>query len=95
MMKAQHALGSVSAPAMLTSATWRANTADGSYIIATDLEYLHGKSSRASNGVNTLAVNTHLIGRLSAGSADTNTIDTFAHFEGVLMIINGIAAVQI
>lgn len=95
MMKAQHALGSVSAPAMLTSATWRANTADGSYIIATDLEYLHGKSSRASNGVNTLAVNTHLIGRFNAATTVTHTVDTYAHYEGVLMIINGIAAVQI
>ena len=95
MMKAMHALGSVSAPSMLNTTTWRANTQDGSYIIATDLEYLHGKSSRASNGVNTLAVNTHLIGRLSGATTATHTVDTFAHYEGVLMIINGVAAVQI
>ena len=95
VMKAQHALGSVDAPSVLTQATWRATTHDGSYIIATDLEYLHGKSSRASNGVNTLAVNTHLIGRFAAATGSTHTVDTFAHYEGVLMIINGIAAVQI
>ncbi len=47
------------------------------------------------NGVNTLAVNTHLIGRFATATTGSHTVDTFAHFEGVLMIINGIAAVQI
>ena len=65
------------------------------YVIAQDLEYLHGKSARASNGVNTLSVNTHLVGRLAAGTTVTHTIDTFAHYEGVLMIVNGIAQAQI
>ena len=94
MLKAQHALGSISAPTVLTGATWRA-AANGSYVIAQDLEFLHGKSARASNGVNTLSVNTHLIGRLAANTTGTHTADTFAHYEGVMMVINGIAQVQI
>ena len=94
MMKSQHALGSVSAPTMLSTSSWRSRN-NGTFIIAQDLEYLHGKSSRASNGVNTLSVNTHLIGRLGAATAtNTHTVDTFAHYEGVLMVINGVAQVQ-
>lgn len=79
---------------MLNKTTWNLNNG-GAYFIAQDLEYLNGKSACASNGVNTLAVNTHLIGRLAAPASGTQTVDMYAHFEGVLMVINGIAAVQI
>ena len=94
MLKAQHALGSTSAPTMLQENTW--NAAEGSFLIAQDLEYLHGKSSKASNGVNTLSVNTHLIGKLAAptGAEESHTVDSFAHYEGIMMVINGVAAVR-
>jgi hypothetical protein len=94
MMKAMHALGSVAAPTVCNFASWTTD-AHTAYVIAQDLEYLHGKSARASNGVNTLSVNTHLVGRLAGATTVTHTIDTFAHYEGVLMIVNGIAQSQI
>ena len=94
MMKALHALGSVTSTTTLNFGSWTSD-AHTAYVIAQDLEYLHGKSARASNGVNTLSVNTHLVGRLAAATTVTHTVDTFAHYEGVLMIVNGIAQVQI
>ena len=98
MLKAQHALGSTSAPTMLNASSWSPTAANthGSYLIAQDLEYLHGKSSRASNGVNTLSVNTHLVGKLASPTAqdESHTVDSFAHYEGIMMVINGVAAVR-
>jgi hypothetical protein len=100
MLKAQHALGSTSAPTVINTDSWTSNAASGantgSFLIAHDLEYLHGKSGKASNGVNTLSVNTHLIGKLAAatGANESHTVDTFAHFEGVMVVVNGVAAVR-
>ena len=63
--------------------------------MAQDLENLNGKSARDSTGLNTLSVNTHLVGRLAAGTTVAHPIDTSAHYEGVLMIVNGIAQAHI
>ncbi len=93
LLKSIHQLGCIGAPTMIDYTSWT-QTSDGTYIISTDLEYLHGKSKLASNGVNTLSANTHLIGNLAGSLASPVRLDTFAHHESILIIQNGLAMVQ-
>ena len=93
-LKSIHTLGSSSSPSLISRSNWTATT-EGAYLMATDLERYHGKSSLASNGVSTLSVNSHLIARLRANNLSAQRVDTWAHHESLLMIVNGIASVQI
>ena len=92
LLKSVHALGCVSGvPSLIDYSIWTAS--NGAFIASADLESMIGKSKLASAGVNTLSINTHLIGDRS-GTIDALRLDTFAHYEGILIIQNGIAMVQ-
>lgn len=92
LSKSLHTFGSVDHTSMITLSTWTA--AAGSYVIATDLETLAHKSKLTESGINTLSANTHLIAQFAAGLAAPVRVDTFAHFDGILLIQNGICSVQ-
>ena len=92
LLKSVHALGCVSGvPSLIDLSIWSGET--GAFIASADMESMIGKSKLASAGVNTLSINTHLIGDRS-GTSDALRLDTFTHFEGILIIQNGIAMVQ-
>jgi len=92
MQKALHALGAVSATSLIKYADWVAAT--GTYIIAADLETLAHKSKLTESGINTLTTNTHLIGLFGTGLLDAVHVATFAHYDAILIIQNGVASVQ-
>ncbi len=48
----------------------------------------------SESGVNILLTNTYLIGQFPVQTAQNQTIHTFAHYDGVLIIQNGLALVQ-
>ena len=95
MQKALHSLGAVSATSLINYTSWTASDA-GTYIIAADLETLAHKSKLTESGVNTLTTNTHLIGQFGAALAATSPLHvaTFAHYDAILIIQNGVASVQ-
>jgi hypothetical protein len=93
LVKALHAFGAQSHTSMLTRASW-IQARDGTYIIAADLESLPHKSKLSEAGVNTLSTNTYLIGQFPAQTQQNQTIHTFAHYDGILVIQNGLASVQ-
>ena len=84
LLKSVHALGCVSGvPSLIDLGIWSGET--GAFIASADMESMIGKSKLASAGVNTLSIITHLIGDRS-GTSDALRLDTFAHFEGILII---------
>jgi len=92
MQKALHALGAVSATSLIKYEDWVA--AAGTYIVAADLETLAHKSKLTESGINTLTTNTHLIGIFGGALADAVHVATFAHYDAILIIQNGVASVQ-
>jgi len=94
LSKALHAFGAIDHTCMLTHANWVAG--DGTYIIASDLETMAHKSKITESGINTLSSNTHLIAQFGAAIANNNAlrVDTFAHYDAILIIQNGVASVQ-
>jgi len=92
MQKALHALGAVSATSLIKYEDWVA--AAGTYIIAADLETLAHKSKLTESGINTLTTNTHLIGIFGGALSDAVHVATFAHYDAILIIQNGVASVQ-
>ena len=62
-------------------------------MIAADLESLPHKSKLSESGVNTLSVNTYRIGQ-HAQTTENHTIHTFVHYDGILVVQNGLASVQ-
>ena len=94
MSKALHAFGVVDHTSRIKRATRIAEL--GSYVIAADLETLAHKSKLTESGINTLSANTHLI--LQFGGEDPLAtalrVDTFAHYDAILLIQNGICSVQ-
>jgi len=93
MQKALHALGAVSATSLIKYSDWT-SAAGGTYIIAADLETLAHKSKLTESGINTLTTNTHLIGIFGGALADAVHVATFAHYDAILIIQNGVASVQ-
>ena len=71
--------------------TWTA--ANGTYIIAADMESQPHKSKLSESGINTLSTNTYLIGHFPQTTKATN-IQAFAHYDGVLVIQKGLCSVQ-
>jgi hypothetical protein len=94
LSKALHAFGAIDHTCMLTHANWIAG--DGTYIIAADLETMAHKSKLTESGINTLSSNTHLITQFGAAIQANNAlrVDTFAHYDAILIIQNGVCSVQ-
>jgi hypothetical protein len=92
-VKALHAFGAQSHTSMFTCPSW-IHARDGIYIIGADLERLPHKSKLSESGVDTLSTNTYLIGQFPAQTAQDQTIHTWGHFDGILVIQNGLASVQ-
>lgn len=93
LQKALHAFGAVSATSLLDSKSWPLATG-GTFIIAADLETLAHKSKLTESGVNTLTANTHLIGQFTGQQTAALHVSTFAHYDAILIIQNGVASVQ-
>jgi hypothetical protein len=79
---------------MIQRINWIAEA--GTYIVAADLETLAHKSKLTESGINTLSANTHLIMQLFGANDVTAAlrVDSFAHFDGLLIILNGVCTVQ-
>jgi hypothetical protein len=94
MSKALHAFGAVDHASMIQRSTWIADS--GTYVIAADLETLAHKSKLTESGINTLSVNTHLIMQFGGvnGLFAAVWVDTFANYDGILLIKNGLCSVQ-
>ena len=87
-----HTFGSSENSALvdLTSYTCT-NTGNGSsFAIGQNLETLSHKSSLTESGKNTLNTNCYLLGTVS-GALDLQ-MSTWAHYDGVLVIENGVAS---
>ena len=87
--KALHAFGAMNASSLMDKANWETTT----FAIGMDLETLPHKSKLTESGVNTLATNTYLICQFPNPAGPTH-VATFAHYDGVLLIQNGICSVM-
>jgi hypothetical protein len=94
MSKSIHAFGAVDHTCMIQRATWIAEA--GTYVVAADLETLAHKSKLTESGINTLSANTHLIMQFGGTNGLTAAVrvDTFAHYDAILLIQNGVCSVQ-
>jgi hypothetical protein len=92
LCKALHAFGAQSHTSLITRATWIAS--EGTYLIAADLESQPHKSKLSESGINTLSTNTYLIGQFSGQLIKPLNVQTFAHYDGILIIQGGLASVQ-
>jgi hypothetical protein len=94
MAKSIHAFGAIDHTCMIQRSTWIAEA--GTYIVAADLETLAHKSKLTESGINTLSANTHLIMQFGGanGLAAPLRVDTFAHYDAILLIQNGVCSVQ-
>jgi len=92
LCKALHAFGAQNHTSLLSRATWTA-AQGGSYLIAQDLESQPHKSKLSESGINTLSTNTYLIGQHTA-TFENQTIQTFVHYDAILLIQGGLASVQ-
>ncbi len=77
---------------MITRATWTAT--EGTYLIAADLESQPHKSKLSQSGINTLSTNTYLIGQFATALTKPLNVQSFAHYDGILVILGGLASVQ-
>jgi hypothetical protein len=92
LCKALHAFGAQSHTSLITRATWIA--AEGTYLIAADLESQPHKSKLSESGVNTLSTNTYLIGQFGTALTKPLNKQSYSHFDGILGIQGGLASVQ-
>ncbi len=94
LSKSLHAFGAVDHTSVIQRSTWIASS--GTYVVAADLETLAHKSKLTESGINTLSSNTHLI--MQSGGANgldaAVRVDTFAHYDAILLIQNGLCSVQ-
>ena len=93
MSKSIHAFGAVDHICRITGSTWTADA--GAYIVATDPKTIAHKSKLVESGINALSANTHLIMQLGGanGLAAFLRVDTFAHYDAILLIQNGVCSV--
>jgi hypothetical protein len=63
LSKAFHAFGAQSNTSSITRATWV--SANGTYVIATDLKSHSHKSKLRESGINAWSINTYIIGQFS------------------------------
>jgi hypothetical protein len=94
LAKSVHAFGAVDHTSMIQRSTWIAES--GTYVVAADLETLAHKSKLTESGINTLSANTHLIMQFGGanGLAAAVRVDSFAHYDAILLIQNGVCSVQ-
>ena len=92
LYKALHVFGAQSHTSLITRATWIAE--EGTYLIAADLESQPHKSKLSESGVNTLSTNTYLIGQFKGALQKPLNVQTFAHYDGIMIIQGGLASVQ-
>ena len=84
LCKALHAFGPQSHTSLITRATWIAD--EGTYLISADLESHPHKSKLSESGVNTLSTNTYLIDQFKDVLAKALNVQTYAHYDGILII---------
>jgi hypothetical protein len=92
--KAINAFGAVDHTFMIQRSSWIAPS--GTYVVAVDLETLAHKSKLTESGINTLSANRHLIMQFGSanGLAKAARVDTFAHYDAILLIQNGVCSVR-
>ena len=90
--KALHAFGTVDSNSMLTRGKY--GSTDGAFVLAQDLETSSHKSRVSEKGINTLSTNTHLVTQFGLSLPAALRVDTFAHYDFVLLIQNGQATVR-
>ena len=90
--KALHAFGTVDSSSMLTRTNY--GSTDGAFLLAQDLETSSHKSRVSEQGINTLSTNTHLVTQFGLALPAALRVDTFAHYDFVLLIQNGQATVR-
>ena len=92
LAKATHSFGAVNANTLIKYSTYKAT--DGTFLLGQDLEVQSHKSRVSEQGINTLSTNTHLITQFTSSLADALRVDTFAHYDFVLLIQGGVAQVR-
>ena len=93
LSKAIHVFGTIEHSSMVDYTDWT-SASQSSYIAAVDLETVAHKSKLTESGINTLNANTHFIGQWTTTGIPDMRVDTFAHYDGILLIQNGVASVQ-
>ena len=96
LYKALHAFGAQSHSSHISRKDWvSANLNDDcAYIIAQDFESQPHKSKISESGINTLSANTYLIGQFRGALTAALNVQSFAHYDGILVIQGGVASVQ-
>lgn len=96
LMKALHSFGSADNTTVIKRSNWKQTDGDGvdpnkkaAFAIGQNLETLSHKSTLTESGKGTLNTNCYLLGSV-AGQKDLH-VSTFAHYDGVLVIENGVA----
>lgn len=96
LMKALHSFGSADNTTVIKLSNWKETDGEGvdynkkaAFAIGQNLETLSHKSTLTESGKGTLNTNCYLLGSV-AGEKDLH-ISTFAHYDGVLVIENGVA----
>ena len=92
VQKSLHTFGTVDSSSLLSRANY--SIQNGAFVLAQDLEALSHKSKVSENGINTLSTNTHLYSRFAGTTTYALRVDTFAHYDFVLLIQNGQASVR-
>eukprot|EP00873_Tetraselmis_striata_P035333 jgi/Tetstr1/455597/TSEL_042409.t1 len=93
LQKALHVFGSADNNSIFSLANYTGTaggSADNAFAIGQNLEVLSHKSTLTESGKNTLNTNCYLLGSVTTGSA-AYQISTYAHFDAVLIIENGVA----
>lgn len=92
LAKATHSFGAVNSNTLIKYSTYKAT--DGTFLLGQDLEVQSHKSRVSEQGINTLSTNTHLITQFTSSLDDALRVDTFAHYDFVLLIQGGVAQVR-
>jgi hypothetical protein len=91
LQKSIHVLNSVNNSGLIKASTYynTDHATECSFVIGENLETLSHKSMLTESGKNTLNTNCYLLGECQP--ADALQMSTFAHFDAVLVIENGVA----
>ncbi len=79
---------------MIQRASWIVESV--TYVIAADLETLAHKSKLTESGINTLSSSTYLIMQSGGtnGLAAAVRVESFIHYDAILLIPNGVCFMQ-
>lgn len=97
VLKAQHGLGVVDELVHVTKAEFELATAaatDAAFVLAQDLEWLTNAGSRAKSGVDARGIDIFLNQKWASPTNQAYRLDTFAHYDGTLVIADGQATVM-